>query len=565
MYSKLATIFRSLHYLDSVQDTTPLSIRTKRYSTLLNEFPRESNSEFWKESPENRAFYIHRLALWDLCQLFYFPTPDQECCSTTLIHWLKATDNKSVAKFYIQGIYNTKNPIHHEQFWPAVYKLIIRGELQTLVALLTQARKRVIEHSHDDGLLLLIGALLQVVSKFPILANLPRQDYLEQKQAWQHTCSDLTKNIQNFVVDMPLVSDFSKHVLDGIELLKGNQDTIDRLGENKLEGLVALIYYAYPLASRSNIRELAKKYWINEEGEFKDFKHLFQGNIEAILAESQLDLWYLAHLTDVLVLFGVDSLKDKREESVLAYSKYLLDIGLWLESLDYMSTCGTQGRELMHKTIRQLEIKDENMAKELLACCDNFYMNDEKNRLYKETGNILQSSKKYAAAIPYYDQAGDFEAIDTVFKNAMDSYANTRQLTDFGNLSPDLKARFNGPYAKFYLGFFELHNFMETKQYKKAARQFHDLLKSPSSPIEYIPLLYVQGIGLLQNPAPWFSAEEYAELELRFKELGKNEDLTGYTLLGNMLLKDKKLEEIMIRDTFFDLLSLVLKRSPYTV
>ncbi|KAL0079181.1 Nup85 nucleoporin-domain-containing protein [Phycomyces blakesleeanus] len=565
MYHKLATIFRSLHYLNPVPDTTVLSIRTGRYSALLNEFPKESHGPYWREPPEKRASYLHKVALWDLCQLFYFPTSEQECCSAALIRWLKATDNKSVIKFYIQDIYNDKTPIHHAQFWPAVFKLIIRGELRALTSLLTQARKRVIEQSHDDILLLLISTFLQAVSKFPILEDPPQQNYLQSKQAWQQNCLELTEKIRDFTVGTSTISEFAICVLDGIKLLQGDQNTVNRLSETKLESLVALAYYAYTHASRSNIQGLAKEMWTDAEVELKDFKNVFQGNIEAILKEDKLDLWYLSHLSDVLVLFGVDSIKDKRQNSVIAYSKHLLDNGLWLEALDYMSTCGSQGRDCMHKAIQQLDIKDEEMAKELLACCDNFYMHDEKNRLYKETGNILQNSRKFSSAIFYYDQAGDALAVDNTFKSAMNNYVNTGQLTDLGDLSPDLKARCNGPYAKFYLGFFDLHSFIEANDYKKAAKQLHELLKSPSSPIEFIPMLYVRSVGLLQNPALWFSAEEYACLELRFEELSQNEDLTGYTLLGNMLLKDTQLEGIMIRDTFFDLLSLVLKRSPYTV
>ncbi|KAI7861856.1 nucleoporin Nup85-like protein [Spinellus fusiger] len=384
-------------------------------------------SLFWRQSIVDRTTHLRRLSLWELVQLFYFPTQQQSNTGVALMQWLNSTDKTAepLLRFNYQAIYETKDLIGHDQFWPAVYKLILRGELVTLVQLLTQAKARILEHTHDEGLLLLIGVFLKAATDCS-LAKANAKD--EQAHIPQQT---LRSDVSHFIATYPSLSNIGQCILEGMAVLAGDEKVTARLCETPLEGFIAYVYYGSSNATCSEIHALADQWWSSSDSASMESTSLdstqavVRGNVQAMLEDQCLGVWGRAHLTDLLVMAGHHGLKEARQTHVLAYCAVLLQHGLWSYAMDYMSTCGEEGKAMMRKTPRQVPISDESTAKALLKYCRRNAMEEENTWIYKTLGLLLKESNALSSALYYFDLAGDAEAVECVFETAIQHYAAT--------------------------------------------------------------------------------------------------------------------------------------------
>jgi Nup85 Nucleoporin len=155
-------------------------------------------------------------------------------------------------------------------------------------------------------------------------------------------------------IDNPVDKLIRDHLIEILEIVNGNHDTILRLSKDWLEGVIAIIVYAQPTINRSDIGELiSRNDGINSStSPLMDIYHSFL-SFDIPLGLSLCRPWWLtAHLDDLLKY--TDLLNDQCEPgeaemdeySKAEYARYLVERHQeWPLAIEYLSCCPTHGSE----------------------------------------------------------------------------------------------------------------------------------------------------------------------------------------------------------------------------
>lgn len=155
-------------------------------------------------------------------------------------------------------------------------------------------------------------------------------------------------------IDDPEDRQIRDHLIEVLEIVNGNHDTILRLSKDWLEGVIAIIVYAQPTINRSDIGELiSRNDGINlSSNPLMDIYHSFL-SFDIPLGLSLCRPWWLtAHLDDLLKhTYLLDDQCEPGEAAMDEYSKaeyarYLVEsYQEWLLAIEYLSYCPTHGSE----------------------------------------------------------------------------------------------------------------------------------------------------------------------------------------------------------------------------
>ncbi|KAI8342323.1 Nup85 nucleoporin-domain-containing protein [Chlamydoabsidia padenii] len=398
-YHQTAQVYRLLHgiystevnmvkQLQGLDSTSTLDAFVGVYTDLINDYCVDIQYDKGDEANQERLCYQKINFIWQLLQVLYFSgskTEEKHCYGTQLMTWLNRLDKRAILQFDIQGVFNSPIPSRHASFWLMVYKLTLRGELDSLQQLVQVASERAPDLQEK--------AILQTVARtirfFPGLTSSANNnittDMKSRRKLWKSKATEGLQVLVGHEKDRSTLVSFATTV---IHIMLGDITTICQYTLSSVESAVASIYYYSDNNTNTmtigminkitrRVHQLRDNNSKNEHDQHVGLLSLLKGDIyEALEQFAQLDWWLLAHAMDILeedmlqhqrdglldnkplqIHLGDGQHKvdmDARSFFVLTYAHALVtQDGMWETALDYMGTCGEVGKTEINKVCKQ--------------------------------------------------------------------------------------------------------------------------------------------------------------------------------------------------------------------
>ncbi|CAO3625788.1 unnamed protein product [Cunninghamella blakesleeana] len=370
-YYKTAQVYRVFHGIYSpdidaisgigtLKPTSDLNTFVEAYTSLLYEYINDIKYDTGLQANSERALFLNIASLWHLFQILFF-SGDQNEISINLMKWLNQVDKKSILKFDIQGVFNYSIPSNHHLFWPLVYKLTLRGELDVLIQLLEITSQKITNDDEKSILKILISSLQSYQHSIPDNNNISnnnnnKESYTNQRRKWNSAIKQMQAKITSLKISTS--STVATHAIHLLQIMSGDLKQIYHYSTSFIEAIISSIYYNNDMIYLNNNKNKNSSSKTSTSSSIKNtFKHiqmitqqlrndnnnnnnnnnnnsisnknhhhqnneldqqvgiitLLQGNVYATLEQcSRLDWWILAHMTDVLDRYTLqnDSMED---------------------------------------------------------------------------------------------------------------------------------------------------------------------------------------------------------------------------------------------------------------
>ncbi|KAH8548630.1 Nup85 nucleoporin-domain-containing protein [Umbelopsis sp. PMI_123] len=547
----------------------------KLYSELLSRLLTSKDL-----SEEERKLFKEAYYIWRLCEILYVPEDPISPIAPDLLNWLEIQDTD-----FVSEVENTiSKPIEDLELisWNVIQRATIRGNLAAVSVLLETVadactrfyRNMILDVRQliDDKPDLPANANVTIIASYvrawriwdqavqdEILALDPRWGeygrFDDEQENDDQECDDSEydgeqerlgseaddeydydsedqKQKDNYQGDNDDTLDvlIREHLVEILEIVNGNHETILRLSENWLEGVVAIIVYAQPTINRNDIGEL-----INQNDNIDmmndplmDIYHSFL-SFDIPLGLCLCHQWWLtAHLDDLLKY--TDLLQDQcvpgeasmDEYSKAEYARYLVEkYQEWPLAIEYLSHCPTYGSEWISELVQNAKFTSSQMAEDIYTLCSIKGIKDVAGSISSALADQLLVDKKYSEAIRHYLEAGDHDKAEETACKVLDEYLATGQIELLKDLpqaddsySPD------GCYWVL-LEYNEFHRlYKQCGDYEEAAKRLSKIMNSQKTPMRFWPALLLDALVFLEGEEMYFGEEQ------TYKMMGCLEDLT---------------------------------------
>ena len=202
-------------------------------------------------TPDSILHWADVYAIWSFTQLLYFPIDGrgEGVVAEELLDWINTVD---VAPTTEEGLEITSAtiPHQHDNFWPYIYKCIIRGFHKTA----TQPLHSLLSHP-TKSISTTAERLISLLYTFPRSTTFQfEHDYLANHRKWR----DEAKRALSSIADLAQYADeFTKDIFDDItlalQLLCGKKNKIYDVADDWREGLAAFGLFVMPSLRRDDI------------------------------------------------------------------------------------------------------------------------------------------------------------------------------------------------------------------------------------------------------------------------------------------------------------------------
>ncbi|KAG0165923.1 Nuclear pore complex protein Nup85 [Apophysomyces sp. BC1015] len=396
-------------------------------------------------------------------------------------------------------------------------------------------------------------------------------DAVEYNLRWQQWKMK-TKETINQVQQWPSTVQ-AKNVQDVLRILCGCENTIVAHAETDVEALVAVIFYAHPLATTEELFKQTHQPTITTQ--------LLQGDLFGALEScANLDWWLLTHFTDLLRLSPlhcnlVPALQFTGEEGqyiqarlwfALNYANWLLDYEATRKcAFDYMITCGDRGRTLLTESVARIPLEDKDALDTLWQYYEREGMKDAANKFYETLAVRTIEKRDFTAAIRYYCLSKNQTKIEHTFELALIDYIKSGQLLRLDCTKDEFSAYFHGERAQFFFNYSKMRDLYLADQHEEAAKILRQLLIAESSPLEFLPVVFLEGLCLLEDDTTWFSVHDIEQFKACLRDLDEIDAEEGYSVLEEYMIQRgyNSIADIYdVKSTFIDMVTLTLDRYP---
>ncbi|KAG2184352.1 hypothetical protein INT44_009367 [Umbelopsis vinacea] len=534
----------------------------KRYSELIS---RLLTSEHI--SSEEKKLFEEAYSIWRLCEILYFPEDPISPIAPDLLSWLEMQDTDFVSEVeatIAQPIDDLENIP-----WDVIQRATIHGNLAAVSALLETItdtcpdfyRNMVFDVRQliDDKPDLPTKANVAIIASYvrawriwdqgiqdKILALDPQWGEYEQHSenpehgSQQSNDSDYEddnesvgeKNNAAYRGDIDDSVDklIRDHLIEILEIVNGNHDTIWRLSKDWLEGVIAIIIYAQPTIDRSDIGELiSRNDGINSStSPLMDIYHSFL-SFDIPLGLSLCRPWWLtAHLDDLLKY--TDLLNDQCEAeeasmdeySKAEYARHLVErYQEWPLAIGYLSCCPTHGSEWISELVQTTKFTSAQMADDVYTLCSQKGIKEAAGSISAALADQLMVDKKYSEAIRHYLEADEIGKAEDASSKVLDEYLATGQIEMLKNIPQSEDCHTSNGCYWVLIEYNEFHRLYKQRgDYEKAAKVLSKIMNSQKTPMKFWPALLLDALVFLEGEEMYFDEEQ------TYKMMGCLEDLT---------------------------------------
>ncbi|KZW00006.1 hypothetical protein EXIGLDRAFT_723166 [Exidia glandulosa HHB12029] len=525
-------------------------------------------------SQRSSAHYQSLYSSLHLMQTVYLPASGSRrgLVGEELLDWL---NRNFIAPSTEEGVSLAAldTPWTDANFWPYIVRSVLRGMARSAVHFLAK-----LENHPSPYLQHLAGSLVPLLGAHPRSSayGMDNEFFLAWRQ-WKERVAVLRREF-DAMPQREGVDEWRAEVSDILGILEGNAEVVLRSCKDSEAGWREAVcvwgVWVRVGLRRDDLPELVKdvvEQLPADSTSVEDMLHmaLLEGTFGKVIEHANaLDIWLVAHMTDVLGPLSVlDDLPDQetavsvRDYLVLSYAEYLrADPHLWRITVDYMYTCGELGERMADQILltvpitradaggetRDVEMGDATTAatapsssatndatiggvEALSEICREHAREHVRRQICKNAARIFLQQADYGLAISYYLSAEDYAGIGRAANRLLDEFVEhgpQKFIEKAGQIAIGLHLPENlGEQAVFahrllfVQRYAEFHKLCQDGDLSTAAEHLIDMFNAEIVPRTWWALLLADASELLSSGQLVFRSDEICELLGRLEVL----------------------------------------------
>ncbi|KAL8279181.1 hypothetical protein RQP46_008437 [Phenoliferia psychrophenolica] len=423
--------------------------------------------------------YASLHSILSLSEILYVPaSPAGGVVGEELLDWLNTVD-RAPAVEEGEELVSLGSPWDSDNFWPYLYRCILRAHLRSASTLLT-----LLSTSHSSPTLRRLAEIpVRLIDSFPrSTAFKTEREFLVKSREWRRDAQDAQTEFAELAQEPG--QDEDEDGLRGLlKILVGEEGAVLEHSEDWREAVAAWGVWVNSGLRRDDLPDVVKQVTrtltvdatLTEEAVMAS---LLGGDVARALQQcNTISLWLVSHLSDLLDKVGAlpsanpppsathahafalpppSPEQSLRDYFILSYTDILLsDPGLWRIVLDYLSSCGAEGRARMRAVVLAVNLDSESKTEgaavedvemdggetkenepptkttdtveEVLRACAEHGLDDEMRKVCKIYAELLVTRKEYGTAVSFCIRAGDSKRIARIATRVLDEYVTTGQ------------------------------------------------------------------------------------------------------------------------------------------
>ncbi|KAK4050234.1 hypothetical protein OIV83_003555 [Microbotryomycetes sp. JL201] len=413
-------------------------------------------------------------AILALAQLLYMPYDGQGegLVGEEFLDWVNTVDRgKPPTSAEGEELADLATPWDHPNFWPYVYRCILRAHILSATALL-----QVMTTHPSPTIQTATNMAVELLKSLPRSTEYRQESqFLRKSTTWRASAASTLKKFNSLFTRADSDSvlggpDNEDERLDWeaglrclFELLAGIESRILEASEDWREALAAWTVWVNPGVRRSDLPTLLnivlKSHPIDSSLPSEVAQTaLVLGDVARALQQSNLvSPWLVAHLSDLLdklaLVDGDDSYDTSlRDYFVLSYTDILqADWTMWRVTVDYLGTCGSEGLARMTRVLESVPLdealtrteapiaeesgmdvedsadKDErarrtSVAEDVIRVSVEYGLDEQLASICKAYAERLSEQQRFGEAIPFCVRAGDWKRIARISDRILEAY-----------------------------------------------------------------------------------------------------------------------------------------------
>ncbi|XP_025095043.1 nuclear pore complex protein Nup85-like [Pomacea canaliculata] len=485
----------------------------------------EAQEESKKRYFEDNLQLLEMMQLvWNLCEILYIDISPGEMVLTQLLDWLRW--HFPGVHQLAQDVLNDDQPDSNNNYWEAVYRLLLQGEIESVQKLLS------LHSSSQTAPFLSVEELLRKMPQWGKFHSISLAEFGMKWRYWQEECVRRYEDGQfSAFRDLETV----------VQILCGEVQVFSELREmcgTWYHFLISRLLYQNPTITPADLG-------YHVQACIEEFQRAGQrmGDIDKILqAALEFDLhqvikdsstflssrnwWFGAHLTDILHHCGqIDSQtlafgSNLREYLLLEYASGLMSHhSLWQVGVEYLDFCHVFGKEHLKLFIENIPLDTERKALKLLHICQERDLQKQAQSICKVMGMRCSHDGRLGSALTWFLRSKDVPAATHVTEKFLEQYKENGSFSDtdlLDHLGPVMlltsQLTFLGKYREF-------HRLYQEKDLKSAASLLLSLLTARVAPRHFWVTLLMDALPFLETPQLILSTMQTYEMMHCLEEL----------------------------------------------
>ncbi|XP_048576218.1 nuclear pore complex protein Nup85 isoform X2 [Nematostella vectensis] len=502
---------------------------------------RERHSEEGRSSVQKQTLTMIEL-VWHLCEFLFIESVPGGTVLTRLLEWSKTERTER----YLHDVLQYHPPSESPSYWPAVYSLVLQGQMKEACELLSQHPEKV--HGSFDVFEQIID-LMRTMPSYQMFMGSTASDFVSK---WNHWHLEVKAQLE--------AETYAGHQELQLlcQVMAGDDSAFRQLKEfcpTWYQMLASKLLYCNPAVKLYDLQyhtqPCVEMFGGNVAlGHFdRILLSAFEFDIYAVIkgsSESFGNWWFVSHLTDLLHHCGqLDSNQiscsvSLREFLLLEYSASLMSHhSLWQVAVDYLKHCPQYGRAHLEEYIEHLPLETDKKATKVLRVCKHLDLPYQAQSICKTMSMRALKMDRLGSALSWCLRSKDSAFAAFISERFLEEYCKNGDFTNLDlidHLGSDMllneRLTFLGKYREF-------HRMYAEADFRGAATLLVSLLTSRLSPKSFWLTLLTDALPLLESNEIIFTSNQTYELMHCLEEIRLSFRSADYLKQGHAQ-KEKK-------------------------
>ena len=579
-YKLFHVIFNEMHCeLNSLLESADKKATVTKHNILI-EYSLKYRAAIEKTCQEysSDAFAMQEL-IWHLSEILYLTPPSKrsdtpikhQMISLQLAHWIQSHGDH--ANRLLETAARTEQ---RDEFWNAVYALILQGRIYDCVNLLAPLLEQDGKGMYGKQDILCIKTLSELLKSFPLYAeNVSLNEMYMKWGSWKQLISESVNcgELQSL-----------REIEEIGKLLNGDRDAFDSIPliacPRWIDMLVGLLLYCNPFAEAFST-ELMER--VRHAYVFFNASNIIDKIILNLFTSSLLDFFQqlcdlepnwciVAHLSDLLTMAGYQDLAhpvypSSRDENinlneflVLGYANSLMSHPeFWVYGADYlMLACPQLGERTLATFLERIGASfDEDKITSVVEICERYNQRSTLSTICKVQARLCLRERKLPKAFNWCLLSGDNIFSRYVVQKYIWEYMQNGSIEDLCNLDKIGADIFQSEEITFIGKYSDFHSLYASGDVWSSAKLLMNILRSGLAPKAFYITLLFDALPLLELDEYLFTEEDTYDL-MRYLQDITSSYVNPRNLLYDTFSSDLYSESL---DTKFNVLRMSLTRN----
>ncbi|XP_064393229.1 nuclear pore complex protein Nup85-like [Halichondria panicea] len=445
--------------------------------------------------------------VWHLCEVLFIEVLPVGCLVQQLIEWVRWHSGGTEDEL-MSSILTSPSPGDHDDYWHALYRLVLKGRL-------SEARDLLSHHPITHLMPQVHASMDELLRKAPMILSTGSYSRAELQRRWNEWRGE--------VVRRRGAGEFTAHA--ELELLAAILSGDDEVFENYTvagccdhwyELMVAKLLYTLPLVTSTDydliyVAESALRMCsqTKRRGAVDDviMAALRNDVMELIkLSSSHFSSWWMvSHLSNLLnhrgllVASKLEYGSQLSEFFLLEYASSLAShTSLWQVAMGYLSECPQQGRAYMEAYIERVPVDSERKVVKVLRVCEKYQLKEKAQSVCRVQAMRAYQNGRLGVALSWCIRGKDSSFAAFLAEKYMDNYKIEGEFMDLDLLDHLGDAMLLNERLMFLAKYREYHQLYESGKFVSAGKLLVTLLLSNTVPTRFWTTLLTDALLLME-------------------------------------------------------------------